>query len=274
MKILDEQKQRIQACATATADLSVLLAVAGTLCLYAGGEAIDSSVTLVVGSAAAGEMAQAYADLASDLAPGDMYDVEYTEPVELTLAPSSKEFQAVLKDFTIGLLSLRAALRNVHLSSVRSQATEVALEENSSNQEGAIYQDAKLFSALQRQALWRNLTLCRRLQDDALFRAPRLNMLWHQFKLRLPLQDRLSNQEVSEILTTIWQDHARDIATYQLPAFGITGLTATLNVLQQKGQLTSPALLLDEQWHKSVQVLTRSFQQVLNNFYASETASS
>jgi hypothetical protein len=268
MKITDEQKQRVHVCAATTADLSVLLAVAGTLCMYAGADAIDSGVTLVVGSAAAGEMAQAYADLASDLAPGDMYDVEYTEPVEIMLAPPANEFQAALQSFTMCLLSLRAALRNVHLSYVRLQATDAALKDNSSDPEGAIYQDAKLFSSLQRQALWRNLTLCKRLQEDLLFSAPRVNMLWHQFKLRLPSQDRLSNQEVSEIVTTIRQDRAEDIATYQLTTFGITGLTATLHLLKQKGQLTDPALLLDEQWHKSVQLLTRAFQHVLDNFYA------
>jgi hypothetical protein len=119
-----------------------------------------------------------------------MYDVEYTEPVEITLAPSTNEFQAVLQDFTTCLLSLRVALRNVHLSYVRLQATDVALKDNSSDQEGAIYQDAKLFSSLQRQALWRNLTLCRRLQEDLLFSAPRVNVLWHQSEAGSPLITR------------------------------------------------------------------------------------
>jgi hypothetical protein len=75
-------------------------------------------------------MTEAYADLARDIPPGDMYDVEYTEPVKLELPPSHNELEGLLQDFSSRLLLLRVALRNLHLSYERFWATNVALEQN------------------------------------------------------------------------------------------------------------------------------------------------
>ena len=92
-------------------------------------------------------------------------------------------------------------------------------------------------------------------------------MLWHRYKLQLSGESRLSEHEVSEIFTTIWQDRASDIAPYKLAACGVDGFNAALQVVRQKGQLTDPAILLDEQWHKRLQLLSLSFQQALDDFY-------
>ena len=273
MKITTEQNQDIRECATATADLSARLAVAGVLCFYAGSGAIDVSIPLLIGSVAAGEIAEAYAALAREIPPGDMYDVEYTEPVKLELPPSHNEMEGVLQDFTGRLLLLRVALRNLHLSYGRFYATRVALEQNRDDPEGALYQDARLFSALQQQAMWRNLSLCKRLHDEILFSAPRVNMLWHRYKVRLPNQSRFSAQEISEVFTATWKERSSDIKNYQLPTFAITGFQAVLQILEHKGQLTNPALLIDERWHKSVYWLTRSFQHSLDTFYTDEISS-
>jgi hypothetical protein len=270
MKITTEQHQHMQQCATATADLSARLAAAGVVCFYAGSDAIAISVPLLIGSATAGEMAKVYADLAREIPPGDMYDVEYTEPVKLELPPPSSELEYLLQDFTSRLLLLRVALRNLHLSSERFCATNVALEQNRDDPEGALYQDARLFSALQQQAIWRNLSLCKRLHGEILFSAPRVNMLWHRYKMGLPNQSRFSPQEVSETFTATWKERSSDIKHYQLPAFAITGFGAVLQILEHKGQLANPALLMDERWHKSTYQLTRSFQHSLDTFYSKE----
>src|SRR6266566_5159733 len=146
-------------------------------------------------------------------------------------------------------------------------AIYVALEQNRDDPEGALYQDARLFSALQQQAIWRNLSLCKRLHDEILFSAPRVNMLWHRYKRGLPHQSRFSPQEVSETFTATWKERSSDIKHYQLPAFAITGFGAVLQILEHKGQLANPALLMDEGWHKSMYQLTRSFQHSLDTFY-------
>src|SRR5258707_13732962 len=119
MKITTELHQHMQQCATATADLSARLAAAGVACFDAGSDAIAISVPLLIGSATAGEMAKVYADLAREIPPGDMYDVEYTEPVKLELPPPSSELEYRLQDFTSLLLLLRVAMRNLHLCSER-----------------------------------------------------------------------------------------------------------------------------------------------------------
>jgi hypothetical protein len=273
MKIITEQNQHIQRCATATADLSARLAAAGVMCFYAGSEAIAISVPLLIGSATAGEMTEVYADLAREIPPGDMYDVEYTESVKLELPPSHSELEYLIQDFISRLLHLRVALRNLHLSYERFCATNVALKQNRDDPDGALYQDARLFSVLQQQAIWRNLSLCKRLHDEILFSAPRVNMLWHQYKIGLSNQSRFSLQEVRETFTAAWKERASDITNYQLPAFAITGFGAVLQILEQKGQLANPALLMDERWHKSTYQLAQSFQHSLDTFYTNEVSS-
>src|SRR5258708_17015272 len=129
MKITTELHQLMQQCAIATADLSARLAAAGVVCFDAGSGAIAISVLLLIGSATAGEMAKAYADLAREIPPGDMYDVEYTEPVKLELPLPSSEREHLLQAFTRRLLLLRVALRHLPLSSERFCATDLALEQ-------------------------------------------------------------------------------------------------------------------------------------------------
>src|ERR1700730_17677858 len=99
MKSTTEQNQHIRQCATANSALSARLAAAGVLCFYAGSDAIAISVPLLIGSATAGEMTEAYADLAREIPPGDMYDVEYTEPVKLVHPPSHSELEYLIQDF-------------------------------------------------------------------------------------------------------------------------------------------------------------------------------
>src|SRR5258708_12770145 len=110
MKITTELHQHMQQCATATADLSARLAAAGVACFDAGSDAIAVGVPLLIGSATAGEMAKAYADLAREIPPGDMYDVEYTEPVKLELPPPSTELEHLLQNSPAPFLLLRVAL--------------------------------------------------------------------------------------------------------------------------------------------------------------------
>src|SRR5260370_21831927 len=123
MKITTELHQHMQQCAIATADLSARLAAAGVVCFDAGSGAIAISVLLLIGSATAGEMAKAYADLAREIPPGDMYDVEYTEPVKLELPLPSSELEHLLQDSTDHLLLLSVPLGNLHLSSQRFLST-------------------------------------------------------------------------------------------------------------------------------------------------------
>jgi len=274
VKITDEQKQRVLACAAATANTTSALAAAGTQCIYAGASAIDNGVTLLISSACTGEMIEAYTNLANDLPQGDMYDVEYTEPVEVVLPKPLVEFGAVLQDFAKRLLLLNVALRDLHLSYVRAQATEAALESNRGDPQGAEYQDAKLFHTLHRQAIWRNLVLSKHLHHELLTSAPRVNILWHRYTLHLPGESRLNEHEVDEIFTNIWQERASDIAAYKLAAFGVHDFNAALQVIRQKGQLTYPAIFLDEQWHKQLHLLSLSFQQALDDFYTHETTPS
>ncbi len=72
-------------------------------------------------------MVAAYTNLATDLPQGDMYDVAYTNPVEVVLPRPLVEFGAVLQDVAKRLLLLNGALCNLHRSYVRAQATEAAL---------------------------------------------------------------------------------------------------------------------------------------------------
>jgi hypothetical protein len=267
MKRTQEQRQRLNSMTAATANMTAALAAAGTLCVYAGANDVDTGVILLICSACSGETIASYTNLASDLPQGDMYDVEYTEPVEVAPSHPITEFDAVLQDFAKRLLLLNAALRNLHLSYVRAQATEAALEDHREDPQGAEYQDAQLFHTLHQQATWRNLALSNHLYQELLLSAPRVNMLWHRHKLQLPRESRLSAQDVSEIFTTIWQDRASEIAAYQLTAFGVDGFNAALEVIKEKGQLTDPAILLDEPWHKQLQLLSRSFQRALDDFY-------
>lgn len=185
MNITDEQKLRMQACAAATANTTTVLAAAGTLCVYAGADAVNTGITLLVSSACTGAMVEAYANLANDLPQGDMYDVEYTEPIAVVLPKPSVDFGAVLQDFAKRLLLLVAALHNLHLSYVRAQATEAAIANNRGDPQGA-EQDAQLFHTLHLQAIWRNLALSNRLHNELLLSAPRVNMLWHHYKLQHP----------------------------------------------------------------------------------------
>lgn len=274
MKRTDEQKQRLLACAEATANTTSALAAAGTLCVYAGASAVDTGVTLLISAACTGEMIAAYTNLANDLPQGDMYDVAYTDPVEVVLPRLLVEFGAVLQDVAKRLLLLNVALRDLHRSYVRAQATEAALESNRGDPQGAEYQDAQLFHTLHRQTIWRNLVLCNYLHHELLSSAPRVNILWHRYKLALPGESRLHEHEVDEIFTNVWRDRASDIAAYNLTAFGVDGFNAALQVIRQKGQLADPTLLLDEQWHKQLQLLSLSFQQALDDFYTHETTPS
>jgi len=271
MKRTDELKQHLHEVAEATANTTSALAAAGTLCVYAGASTVDTGVTLLISSACIGEMIAAYTNLANDLPQGDMYDVEYTEPVEVVLSQPLIEFGAVLQDFAKRVLLLNVALRNLHLSYVRAQATEAVLDSHRDDPQGAGYQDAQLFHTLHRQAIWRNLVLCNHLHHELLLSAPRVNLLWHRYKLQLPGESRLSEQEVSEIFTTIWQDQASEIAAYQLAASGVDDFNAALQVIRQKRQLPDPAILLDEQWHKQLYLLSLSFQHALDDFYAPQT---
>src|SRR5258708_33968643 len=111
MKITTEQYQHMQQCATATADLSARLAAAGVVCFYAGSDAIAISVPLLIGSATAGEIAKVYADLAREIPPGDMYDVDYTEPAKLELPPPSNKLESLLQHSPTTLLLLKLTLR-------------------------------------------------------------------------------------------------------------------------------------------------------------------
>jgi hypothetical protein len=272
MKRTEEQKQRLHEMAAATANTTAALAAAGTLCVYAGASAVDLGVALLISSVCTAEMSAAYTNIATDLPQGDMYDVEYTEPIVVVLPHPLTEFDAVLQEVARRLLLLTVSLRNLHLSYVRAHATEAALDNHRSDPQGAEYQDARLFHTLHLQATWRNLALCNHLQQELLVSAPRVNLLWHRYKLQLPEESRLPEQDVSEIFTAIWQDRAGEIAAYQLTAFGITGFNAVLQVIGQKGQLTDPVILFDELWHKQLHLLSLAFQHALDAFYAPETS--
>jgi hypothetical protein len=272
MRITDEQKQRIQACAAATTNTTTTLAAAGTLCVYAGADAVDNGITLLVSSACTGAMVTAYTNLVNDLPDGDMYDVKYTEPVNVSLPKPLDEFGAILQDFARRLLLLNAALHNLHLSYMHAQATENALASHRDHSQGAEYQDTQLFHTLHQQAIWRNLVLCKHLHNELLLCTPGINMLWHRYKLRLPRDNRLSEHEIYEVFSSIWHDRASDIAAYKLIAFDVDDFNPALQIIRQKEPLTEPAILLDEQWHKHLQLLSLSFQQTLDTFYTPEIA--
>jgi hypothetical protein len=147
-----------------------------------------------------------------------------------------------------------------------------ALENSRNAPESATFLDTQLFSTLQRQALWRNLKICTMLHNDLLLLTPCVNLLWHQFRLRIPSHVYFDVQDVSETLTNTWQVRAQDMVKYHLSTSGITDHTGMLHILRQQGTtLTDPILLVSEEWHKSIYLLTQSFQQALDTFYVSDT---
>lgn len=260
-------KQQSQRCAQATTNLSASLALAATLCIDAGS---DAAIALLIGSVAAAEMVGAYTDLTHDGPQENMYEVQYTKPVTPPSSQAILTFETVLQDFTTGLLQLNIALHHVSLSYGRLHATMEACENNQHEPESELFQDAQLFSTLQRQALWRNLKLCTTLSNNLLLLTPCVNVLWHQFRLRIPSQAHFSEHAVRETLTTIWQVRAQDIATYPLSASGITDCTSMLHILMQPGRtLTDPIILIQEEWHQCISLLTQSFQHALDTFYSS-----
>ena len=265
MQSTEVLKQQSHRCAQATTTLSASLALAATLCIDAGS---DAAIALLVGSIAAAEMAEAYEDITHDGPQENMYEVQYTEPIAMALPQTTLAFETVLKDFTTDVLQLHIALRHVHLSYGRLHATMEELENTRKDPEGALSLDAQLFSTLQRQALWRNLTLCTMLHQDLLLLTARFNVLWHQFRLRITSQARFREHDVRESLTDIWRVRAQDIAAYHLSAFGITDDAALLRVLAQpRRTLTDPVVLVQQEWHQSTSLLTHSFQHALDTFY-------
>jgi hypothetical protein len=241
-------KQQSQRCAQATTNLSASLALAATLCIDAGS---DAMLPLLVSSVAAAEIAGAYTDLTHDGPQENMYEVQYTKSTAPHLPQAIFTFETVLQDFTTDLLQLNSALHHVSLSYGRLHATIEELENNQHEPEGALFQDAQLFSTLQGQALWRNLKLCTMLYNNLLLLTPCVNILWHQFRLSIPSQAYFSEHAVRETLTNIWQVRAQDIAAYPLNASGITDCTSMLHILIQPGRtLTDPVVLIQEEWHQ------------------------
>jgi hypothetical protein len=264
-------KQRSHQCALAATDLSASLALAATLCIDAGSNGSDIAIPLLVGSAAAAEMVVAYEDLTRDGPQENMYEIQYPEPIALSLPQSTRAFESVLQDFATSLLQLNLALRSVHLSEGRLRATMEELKSNQHDPAGALFLDAQLFSTLQRQALWRSLKLCTTFHNDLLLLTPRVNALWHQFRLQVLSQALFSEHDLREMLTDIWQVRAQDMAAYDLNTFGITDDAGILPILAQQGRtLTDPVLLVQEEWHKRTSLLTQSFQHALDTFYTSD----
>ncbi len=264
----EDLKQRSHHCAVTTTNLCASLALAATLSIDAGSNADAAALTLLVGSVVTAEMVKAYTALTNNGLQEDMYDVQYAEPITTPLLQDALVFETVLKNFTTDLLQLNTALHLVHLSYNRLQATMEAFENNHNDAEGALFLDAQLFSTLQRQALWRNLKLCTMLHENLLLLTPCINLLWHQFRLRVPSQARFNKHDVSETLTDIWQARSQDIATYRLNDFGITDCTAMLQIIEQQEVLMDPTLLIQDEWHKSIFLLTQSFQHALDTFYS------
>ena len=268
MQRTEDLKQWSRQCALATTNLSASLALAATLCIDAGSNADDAALTLLVGSVVTAEMVKAYTALTNNGPQEDMYEVQYTEPITTALLQDALVFETVLKSFITGLLQLNTALRLLHLSYGRLSATVEEFENNRNDPEGALFLDAQLFSTLQRQALWRNLKLCILLHNDLLLLTPCVNLLWHQFRLRVPSQARFNEHDMRETLTNTWQVRTQDIDTYHLSAFGITSYTAMLQIIKQQGALMDPVLLIQDEWHKSISLLTQSFQHALDTFYS------
>jgi hypothetical protein len=262
-------KTQSHSCAQATTDLSASLALAATLCVNAGAIASEASIGLLVGSVAAAEIATAYADLTNDDPQQDMYEVQYAEPITATLQPNSLTFEKVLENFTTNLLQLSNALQFVQRANRRLHATLEALEDNRDDPQGALFLDAQMFSTLQRQTLWRNLKLCTILQNDLLLLTPGINQLWRQFRLQVPSQANFNEHDVRETLTTLWRVRAQDINKYNLSAFRITDTASMLHILEQQAEtLTNPVLLVQDEWHKSIYLLTQSLQRALDTFYS------
>ena len=264
----EDLKQRSHHCASTATNLCASLALAATLCIDAGSNADDAALTLLVGSVVTAKMVKAYTTLTNNGSQEDMYEVQYAEPITTPLQQDTLVFETVLKNFATDLLQLNTVLHLVHLSYNRLQAIMEAFEDNHNDVEGALFLDAQLFSTLQRQALWRNLKLCTMLHNDLLLLTPCVNLLWHQFRLRVPSQARFNKHDVSETLTDIWRARSQDIASYHLNDFGITDCTAMLQIIEQQEVLTDPVLLIQDEWHKSIFLLTQSFQHALDTFYS------
>ncbi|GCE27025.1 hypothetical protein KDA_25090 [Dictyobacter alpinus] len=269
MKIQDEQK--IEQCAFANTDIATALAVAGTLCAYGGSSRIRTGVNLMIDATIATQIGQAYTALMQEFPQEDIYNVSITEPVHLQLTNAEGDFDIILQDFTRHLLYLYSALHNLHLSYARYQAAKNTLDDTYHNPaQSEVFQDARTFATLQRQAIWRHLMLCSHLHTDVLMSASRVNLLWHKFKQQLPNQSIFTSHEVSEVVTMIWHDNAQEIAEYNLAAFGIQSPPEILNLLRNQPTLQRPILLLDNQWHKYMSQLEQSYQQTLDTFYNDE----
>ncbi|GER88348.1 hypothetical protein KDW_25100 [Dictyobacter vulcani] len=268
MRIQDEHS--IEQCASANIEVAKILATAGALCVYGGSSRIHTGVSLIVDATVTAQIGQAHLALLENLPQEDMYNVSITEPLHIHLARTEIDFDIVLQDLTRHLLYLYSALHNLHLSYARYQAAKNTLDATYLDAQSEIFQDARTFAKLQRQAIWRHLMLCTHLHTDVLMSASRVNLLWHKFKQQLPNQSIFTSHEVSEVVTTIWHDNARQIATYNLAAFGIHSPPEILNTLNRQPSIPRPTLLLDNQWHKCMTQLEQSYQQSLETFYNAE----
>lgn len=268
MRIQDEQK--VQQCALANTEASLTLATAGTLCMYAGSDKIGAGINLIVESVAAAQIVQAYNNLITEPQHEDMYNVAMTEPIRLLLTPTEIDFEIVLQDLTKHFLYLHSALRNLQLSYARYQAAKQTVDATYQNPQSEIFQDARVFATLQRQSIWRHLMLCSHLHTDTLMSASRVNLLWHKFKQQLPNQSTFSSHEILEMVTTVWQENAKEIAEYKLPAFNIDNPSAMLNLLAAQPRLQRPMLLLNGHWHKSMSQLEQVYHWTLETFYQDE----
>lgn len=268
MRIEDEHK--IEQCACVNIEAAKILATAGALCVYGGSNRIHTGVNLIVDATVTAQIGQAYMALLENLPQEDMYNVSITEPQYLHLPRTEIDFDIVLQDLSRHLLYLYSALHNLHLSYARYQAAKNTLDATYQDSQSEIFQDARTFTTLQRQAIWRHLMLCTHLHNDVLMSASRVNLLWHKFKQQLPNQSIFTSHEVSEVVTTVWHENAQDIAMYNLPAFGIHSPPEILNTLSHQPSIPRPVLLLDNQWHKCMAQLEQSYQQALETFYNAE----
>ncbi|GHO46547.1 hypothetical protein KSX_47100 [Ktedonospora formicarum] len=231
---------------------------------------LNAGIPLLMGSVASAAICEEQSHLPDKVTPIEMYDVAYTEPVIFAKVSSETPFESVFRPFTQMLLQLKSTLYNYHLSLIRLNATEQEMQTNLSDPNSGEYQDASMFSILHIQALWRNLDLSSQLLMRLLTGAPRVNISWHRARQHIPMQQRFNFPDISKIITNIWKDQSKIVATYQLPAFKIDGPEMVLKLLSMRKDLTTPSLLIDNQWHRSNFMLRQELSQSIEHFYESQ----
>ena len=269
MQQLSEQK--VQSCATTTAQVAAKLATAATLCIYEGSDALAAGVSLSIAATVTDRIARAYQNLLQITPLQDLYNVSLSEPPRILAGAGEIQFEQMVHDFVHHLLTLHLALNNLHHSYARYETTIQTIQTNP-DPEDPVHQDAQFFQVLQHQAIYRQLSICAHMHAQILENAARINFHWHHYQQNLPNNETFTSDEIKRTINITWQDHTQEIKDYNLPAFEVHGPYTMPAAIEQQQVHRRPQLLLNGDYHRSLQQLLLSYQETMDTFYEQKPA--